>query len=71
MNLRKKNESEVKHLEMIEGEPEILFETAFTDIHDNGGVGVFDPDDAENIVDDIKSQLQKTNPELGISRKNA
>ena len=31
-------------------EPGVLFETPFTDIHDNGIVGVFNPDDAEKIV---------------------
>jgi len=31
-------------------EPGVLFEIPFTDFHDNGVVGVFTPEDAENIV---------------------
>jgi type I restriction enzyme R subunit len=34
-------------------EPGVLFETPFTDIHDKGVLGVFNPDDAEGIVEII------------------
>ena len=31
-------------------DPGELFEIPFTDFHDNGVVGIFNPDEAENIV---------------------
>ena len=34
-------------------EPGVLFEIPFTDFHDNGVAGVFNPDEAENIVNII------------------